>query len=343
MSYLSVNNPPSVNLGNRQVDLPAPMPTPLGGSDASKLLGHNPKVFPEQIRNVEVGRDSATVGTDALSKLLDMFELLFKAMRDVLSGKTKSPDAQPAADKPSETRPLPGSNPVIGGKDAKVQVEADKQPEKKPDAESKPAIPGKDAKVQVEADKQPEKKPDAESKPALPGKDAKVQVEADKQPEKKPDAEGKPVVPGQDAKVQIEPGKQPVVIPEIRILPRVPGKDLNVLSDTAVRVNVDVHVNNCHCPAPLRPAVPGGDVSVMSDTQPKPAVVPGTEGRVRPSLESKPAVVPGTDAQVKPDVVPPLVPGVVPDKPVPDTDLTSPGPECGPGEMSWTRNFYRRR
>ena len=170
-----------------------------------------------------------------------------------------------------------------------------------------------------------------------------MQVEADKQPEKKPDAEGKPVVPGQDAKVQIEPGKQPVVIPEIRILPRVPGKDLNVLSDTAVRVNVDVHVNNCHCPAPLRPAVPGGDVSVMSDTQPKPAVVPGTEGRVRPSLESKPAVVPGTDAQVKPDVVPPLVPGVVPDKPVPDTDLTSPGPECGPGEMSWTRNFYRRR
>ena len=193
MSYLSINNPPSVNLGNRQIDLPAPLPTPLGGSDVSKLLGHKPNTFPEQNRNIEVGRGSTTVSTDALSKLLDMFELLFKAMRDVLSGKTKSPDAQPAADKSSEAKPLPGSSPVIAGKDAKVQVEADKQPEKKPDAEGKPAIPGKDAKVQVAPDKQPEKKPDAESKPAIPGKDAKVQVAPDKQPEKKPDAEGKPV------------------------------------------------------------------------------------------------------------------------------------------------------
>ncbi|MBT9303984.1 hypothetical protein, partial [Pseudomonas sp. TAE6080] len=153
MSYLSVNNPPSVNLGNRQTDLPASLPTPLGGSDVSKLLGRKPNSFPEQNRNIEVGRDSTTVSTDAFSKLLDMFELLFKAMRDVLSGKTKSPGAQPTADKSSEAKPLPGSNPVIVGKDAKVQVEADKQPEKKPSAEGKPVIPGKDTKVQVEADK----------------------------------------------------------------------------------------------------------------------------------------------------------------------------------------------
>ena len=190
-----------------------------------------------------------------------------------------------------------------------------------------------------------------------------MQVEADKQPEKKPDAGSKPATPGKDTKVQVDPGKQPAVMPQVRILPRVLDKDLNVSSDTAVRVNVDVHVNNCHCPEPSRPTVPGVEVSVIPDAQPKPAVVPdtgtdgrvkpglepkpavvpGTDGRVKPGLELKPAVVPGIDGQVKPGVVLPPIPGVVPDKPVPDTDLTAPGPECGPGEMSWTRDFYRRR
>lgn len=92
MSYLSINNPPSANVANRQFDLPTPVPTPPGGSDASKLLGNKLNVLPEYNRATGAGRDNIVVSVDSLAKLFDMFELVFKAMRDLLSGKSPYPN-----------------------------------------------------------------------------------------------------------------------------------------------------------------------------------------------------------------------------------------------------------
>ena len=56
MSYLSVNNPPSANAANRQLDLPAPMPVPAppGAGETSKLRGNNPSVLTEYNLNTEI-------------------------------------------------------------------------------------------------------------------------------------------------------------------------------------------------------------------------------------------------------------------------------------------------
>ena len=175
MSYLSVNNPPSVNVGNHQLDRAAPVAAQVGSVDASKPLGAKPSVLPDYNRTVANGRESTVVSTDALSKLLDMFELLFKAMRDVLSGKKHSPDVLPTMDKPTEVKSQPGDNPALPGKELKAPIDA-----------GKPVISGKDLKNQLDRDKPAEKKPQAESQPAVPGKDTKVPLETDKPVEKKP-------------------------------------------------------------------------------------------------------------------------------------------------------------
>ncbi len=391
MSYLSVNNPPSVNVGNHKLDLGVPLSVPAGNTEASKLLGNKSSVLPDHTRNAELGRGSTTVSTDALSKLLDMFELLFKAMRDVLSGKKNPPDTLATQDKPTETKPLPGDKPaisgqevktrvdegkqpekkadidgktVLSGKDLKALVDTDKQTEKKPDAENKPAAPGKDAKVLVDTDKQTEKKPDAENKPAVPGKDAKVLVDTDKQTEKKPDAENKPAVPGKDAKVLIDTDKQTEKKPDAGVKPTATDKQSNVSADNMVRVNVNV--NNCHCPGDTPPVFPGidprfepGSIPMVSthlypglEPQPpslvtnhrvNPGVVPhSTTPVINRGVRSEP-VVPDANTRVKPGVSPQPAPEVQPDKPLPDTDLTSAGPDCGPDEIDGAADAYRRR
>lgn len=315
MSYLSINNPPSANVANRQFDLPTPVPTPPGGSDASKLLGNKLNVLPEYNRATGVGRDNIVVSVDSLAKLFDMFELVFKAMRDLLSGKKPLPE------------PTPGDKTVTTGLDGKVQVDAGKQPEKKAQIDSKPQILGNDAKVQVEAEKSQEKKTQAD---------------------------GKPVMPGADTKVNSDVGRHPVVLPNITITPRVPGTDSKASSDTVVRVNVDLNVNNCHCPEDSHPAVPKVDTRVRPHPRPLPTIDP----QARPDLVHRPTVsltdrqvkpdrvpdlaVPETDAQVPPAVRPRPTPVMPSHDPKPEPDLTSPGPDCRPGERSWARGLSRR-
>lgn len=337
MSYLSVNNPPSVNVGNHKLDLGVPLSVPAGNTEASKLLGNKSSVLPDHTRNAELGRGSTTVSTDALSKLLDMFELLFKAMRDVLSGKKNPPDTLATQDKPTETKPLPGDKPAISGQEVKTRVDEGKQPEKKADIDGKTVLSGKDLKALVDTDKQTEKKPDAENKPAAPGKDAKVLVDTDKQTEKKPDAGVKPTAT---------------------------DKQSNVSADNMVRVNVNV--NNCHCPGDTPPVFPGidprfepGSIPMVSthlypglEPQPpslvtnhrvNPGVVPhSTTPVINRGVRSEP-VVPDANTRVKPGVSPQPAPEVQPDKPLPDTDLTSAGPDCGPDEIDGAADAYRRR
>ncbi|NMZ23279.1 hypothetical protein HBO02_12750 [Pseudomonas proteolytica] len=286
MSYLSINNPPGANVANRQFDLPTPVPTPPGGNDASKLLGNKLNVLPEYNRATGVGRDNIVVSVDSLAKLFDMFELVFKAMRDLLSGKKPLPE------------PAPGDKTVTTGLDGKVQVDAGKQPEKKAQIDSKPVMP--------------------------------------------------------DTKVNSDVGKHPVVLPNITITPRVPGTDSKASSDTVVRVNVDLNVNNCHCPEDSHPAVPKVDTRVRPHPRPLPTIDP----QARPDWVHRPTVsltdrqvkpdrvpdlaVPETDAQVPPAVRPRPTPVMPSHDPKPEPDLTSPGPDCRPGERSWARGLSRR-
>lgn len=286
MSYLSINNPPGANVANRQFDLPTPVPTPPGGNDASKLLGNKLNVLPEYNRATGVGRDNIVVSVDSLAKLFDMFELVFKAMRDLLSGKKPLPE------------PTPGDKTVTTGLDGKVQVDAGKQPEKKAQTDGKPVMP--------------------------------------------------------DTKVNSDVGKHPVVLPNITITPRVPGTDSKASSDTVVRVNVDLNVNNCHCPEDSHPAVPKVDTRVRPHPRPLPTIDP----QARPDWVHRPTVsltdrqvkpdrvpdlaVPETDAQVPPAVRPRPTPVVPSHDPKPEPDLTSPGPDCRPGERSWARGLSRR-
>ncbi|MCF5087972.1 hypothetical protein GIW59_26630, partial [Pseudomonas gessardii] len=316
MSYMSVNTPLSTKLANHPLDLPTPLPSALGGGDASKVLDKKQSALPEYSRNVDTGREGAVGNTDALSKLLDMFELLFKAMRDILSGKKHPPELQPSPDKSSEAKPSLGGMPLTPSKETKVALETDKPLQKKLEADGKPAVSGNDLKMLLDANKPLQKKLEADSKPTTPGNDLKVPLEAAKPLTNKLEADGKPAIPGNDLKGLLDAGKQPVVIPQIKVLP---GTDSKVESDASVRVNVDVKVNNCHCPGHDHPTVPGIDVKlkpgpdgqVRPGVEIKPTVVPGPDGQVRPGVEIKPTVVPGPDGQVRPgvEIKPTVVPG----------------------------------
>ncbi|USW98159.1 hypothetical protein NHF41_16610 [Pseudomonas proteolytica] len=298
MSYLSFNNPPSVIVPNRTLDLPSPMPVPMPLGEGNKLLGNKPTVLPENNRPVEVGRNGVAFSAEAFSKLFDMFELVFKAMRDMLSGK---------------------------------------KPSLEPTLFDKVLTTGQDAKVQVEADKRPQKNGLIADKPVAPGKDLKVL------------SDSKPAIPGADARVKLEGGKQSVVVPDITIMPKVAGTDSKVASDTVVRVNLDLNINNCHCPQDPRPTVP---------VRPHPRPSPMIDTHNRPDLVDRPTVfvndkhikpglvpdraVPEPHVHVRPEVLPRPTPAVPQHNPVPEPDLTSPGPGRGPDEIGRARGFSRR-
>jgi hypothetical protein len=295
---ISIHTPSMIKVDTSTLDKPAISNNKLSVRPNAQSLGATVPQASLRADDTQGVGNAAITPEAALGQLFDMLEGIFKAMRDLFSGKTAiKPDSGKLPVKPDAAKELvkpdAGRLPVLP--DTKKELV-------KPNAGKLPVLP--DTKKELV-------KPDAGKLPVLPDTNKELV---------KPDAGMLPVLP--------QPGDSPVIVPDrnkphpVPSLPTVP-KPASVNNDPKSNVQVNVVVN-CHCPdgkvTPDR--LPAQKVS--TDARPQPPVLPD----VKPQLPVLPGNFPRPnvplDIAPQPMVLPDNMPTPSPDGPTPD--LTSPGP-----------------
>lgn len=256
MSNVSINNTVPMSNDYRPLEREAPVlnktrDTPLPPSVAHTVSRDNGVVLKD---------GNVTLNKDAVERLLQLFEYVFKAIRSLLTTQGTMPNVTP------DPAPLPKA-----GQDAGTQ-----------------------SKVTPEAN--PQAKPIPTPAPVV-GTDTTVK------PKVTLETTSPKVIPG------VVPGVKPERAPENRHTPE---------------VNVTVQVN-CHCPHPEAEVAPRPPVKPQADGNILVGPKPPLDADAKPVVVPRPAVKSETDTKA-PHVPKPATPQVIPDKPTPAPDLTSPGP-----------------
>ncbi len=315
---MSINTPPLVKVDTFVTEQQAVSDNKVIPQQTGKSLGTTPLQTSLRPDNTAITPETA------LRQLFDMLEGIFRAMRDIFSGKTPiKPDSGKLPIAPDNSKELvkpdAGKSPVKPDTpQALIKPDAGKQPVKpdtpqaliKPDAGKQPVKPDTpQALIKPDAGKQPVK-PDTTQSLIKPDPDT-LPVKPDTNKERvKPDA-GMRVLPQPNDPLVNVPGNKPHPMP---LHPTVPKPEISVDNDPKTNVNVNVVVGHCHCPdgKVLPDRLPPSRVS--TDTKPQPPVLPGDFPRPNVPMDTK------TQRPMSPDAKPtPL-----PDAPTPD--LTSPGP-----------------
>lgn len=329
---LSVNNPSLVKVDASALDRTPVSPPNVGGDFNAQAAGLNPSSTRVHNDVSRLSPGEVMIPGAALTKLFDMLEMIFKAMREMMSGKNLMPATLPDSAPLPDVKPgvrnlpvssdaakqlnMPGAARLLGNKPADMPVKPDagKPADRpvKPDADKRSDVQVKpdagkqaDVKVKADADKQA---------------DVQVKADADKQADVlvKPDA-GKPVnVP--DAR------RQQLTVPS----PPAPRSDVTVTNDAKTNVHLSVNVNSCHCPD-TKVSPDGG---LMPRSTVTTTVIPTNKTDAQPGVTI--TVTPRDKTDAQPAVAP--LPGVKP-RPLPDTP-TSPGAvEDQSASSNWRPKF----
>lgn len=336
---VSVNNPSLVKIDASALDRHSLLLSKAGESSNLRRLGETVSPTPLHNDKSRFSPNEVMIPGAALTKLFDMLEMVFKTMREMLSGKDLMPAVLP------DSRQVP-VKPEVHEPPAKLDV-------------------GK-LLVKPEADKLLQK---------LNASDQPVKLDVGKLPVK-PEAEkplqklnvNEPTVKLDLSKLSVATDRtdSSAVLPDLRklhLMPTLPKPEVSVTNDAKANVHVNVNVSHCHCPdmkvpADNRPSprvTPSPRPDMRLDIAPKPdhhqpgvtphpraevkpgdqlRVVPNPKAEVKPQgphkldlqtlLTPKSAVTPDSKPEVKPDSIPDVTPKPLPVVPVPD--LTSPGP-----------------
>ncbi|WP_157356533.1 hypothetical protein [Pseudomonas sp. CBZ-4] len=282
---LSVNNPPSVKVDTSTLDQSAVTPH-RGRFSSTAHLGR----APFRHDSSQVAHGDVMLNANAFAKLFDMFEAVFKAVRDMFAGKNI------AADATHLPKVAPGADTAL-----KVKPEAQSQPKVMPEAGKLPSISITPAPVVPVA-------PNVHKPEVNMAHDAASQVKVEVNVNNC-HCPGTHVRRGSDLNV-LRP--MPGTDPRAEIVPLVPRVVPHPETTPGVVPKLDIAPKLEVVSPPVATVVPKTDLKpdwvAKSDRPPLPAVAPMPTPAVKPETETRPKVDP--DAPL----------------PRPEPDLTSPGP-----------------
>ncbi|WP_339452033.1 hypothetical protein [Pseudomonas sp. JAI120] len=366
MSF-SIDSSPFVKFDATPNDSQVPVLSKTGGSPGTAT--NDSKVIPPTIQQ-DLSRGSQgemMISAGALSKLFDMLEQVFRAMREMVTGKTITPDLKTNSDtsakvnsgtdpqkkNSTDSSPLPKVAPNAADQ-AKVQPDASPLPKVVPNAADQP-------KVQPDASLLPKVVPNAADQP-------KVQPDANPLPKVAPNAADQPKVqPGVNplpktapngddqmkVKIKTDDGVFQVIPPKPtpRYLPPVPQPGIHVTNDANAQVKVEVNVGHCHCPDTRAEHDKGRQTTVIpqpkADATPQTTVTPQLKPDATPQTtvtpQPKPDATPQTTVKPQPKLEDTPQPPVNPVVPKPAPDVTSPGPAESHADIKGWSFINRRR
>ncbi len=346
MSF-SIDSSPFVKFDATPNDSQVPVLSKTGGSPGTAT--NDSKVIPPTIQQ-DLSRGSQgemMISAGALSKLFDMLEQVFRAMREMVTGKTITPDLKTNSDtsakvnsgtdpqkkNSTDSSPLPKVAPNAADQ-AKVQPDASPLPKVVPNAADQP-------KVQPDANPLPKVAPNAADQP-------KVQPGVNPLPKTAPngDDQMKVKIKTDDGVFQVIPPK-----PTPRYLPPVPQPGIHVTNDANAQVKVEVNVGHCHCPDTRAEHDKGRQTTVIpqpkADATPQTTVTPQPKPEATPQTTVKPQpnpdVTPQTTVKPQPKLEDTPQPPVNPVVPKPAPDVTSPGPAESHADIKGWSFINRRR